>query len=171
MAFGLDRRLADGEAQPFGRIVQCVGELVVFQFSDPAAGAADQELRGVVVVLIRDTADEGGQAFQFVDQALFLQEFQGAIYRGWGSAVAGAAQLVQQVVGSGWCLAVQDQAEHLAAQIGQAHAAGFADDVGAGQQCLGPGGKPHQALLGGGHGHRQDSIHERNYHTPRRNPN
>lgn len=149
LALGFDGGFAEGEAEAPGGVFESMGKFVVLEFGDLAAGAADEELRGVVVVLIGDAPDEGGQTFELVDEALFLEEFERAVDGGRGGAVAGAAKLVEQVVGAGRCVAVEDQAENLAAEVGQTDASAIADQAGAGQQCFGSGGKPHQALLGG----------------------
>src|SRR5271169_587214 len=51
LAFRLDGCLADLEPEPPVGVLQGVCEFVVFQFGHLAAGAADQELGGVGVIL------------------------------------------------------------------------------------------------------------------------
>ncbi len=142
-AFGLDRGAADGEADLFRRIGERVGEVVIFQFRHASAGAADQELGGVAVpVAMRlDAADEGGEAFEAVDQAVFPEEFEGAVDGGGCCGAAAFAQALQQVIGAGGVGGFQDQPEHLAAQAGEADIARLAHRRRAVQQRVGVGGK------------------------------
>ena len=90
-ALSLDRGFGHSESESTRRIKQGVGQFMVLQLGHLAAGAADEELRGVIVILIGDTADEGRQPLQLMDQTLFLQELQRAIHRRWRRAMAGAA--------------------------------------------------------------------------------
>jgi len=140
-AFGFDGRASDGEADVFGGVDEGVGEVVVFEFGDFAAGAADQELGGVTVAVavFFDAADEGGEALEAVDEALFAEEIEGAVDGGGGGGAAAFTEAFEEVVGAGGAVAFEDEAEDLAAQAGEAGAALFAQGLGAVEQCRGFG--------------------------------
>ena len=114
---------------------------MVFEFGDFAAGAADQELGGVTVAVavFFDAADEGGEALEAVDEALFAEEIEGAVDGGGGGGAAAFTEAFEEVVGAGGAVAFEDEAEDLAAQAGEAGAALFAQGLGAVEQCRGPG--------------------------------
>src|SRR5580704_1039405 len=57
--FGLDRCLTDGEAHALRGVLQRVLQVVVVEFGDMAALAADQELRRVIGIAVADAADIG----------------------------------------------------------------------------------------------------------------
>ena len=67
-------------------------------------------------------ADEGVEAFDTVDQAVFEQKFQGAVDGGRCGTGTVGAQLVQQRVGAHRLPGAQHQFQHLAAQLGQLRA-------------------------------------------------
>jgi hypothetical protein len=77
--FRLDRGAADGEAGARGGGGKGGGKGRVLDLPHPPAGAADQELRGMVVPGILQAADEGGQPLDLVDEALGEQEIERAI--------------------------------------------------------------------------------------------
>ncbi len=58
-------------------------DLGILDLGDAPALQADQKLAGMRLTRVI-TADEGVQALQFVDQALFQEEVQGAIDSGRG---------------------------------------------------------------------------------------
>ena len=72
---------ATGEADALRCRNQRLGEVVVVDFGDLTAVAADQELGLMVMRMTRllDATDGCGKSFNAVHQTLFLQGFQGAI--------------------------------------------------------------------------------------------
>ena len=108
-----------------------MGEVVVVYFGDFVAGLAEQELCGVFVWGFVDASDEGGEAFDAVDEALLAEEFEGAVDCGGCGGFAVGAELVEQVVGAGGGRAFEDEAEDLAAQFGEFGAILFAEQGGA----------------------------------------
>ena len=102
-----------------------MGEAGVFEFGDAVAGLANQELGGVgmVVAVGIDATDEGGEPFEAMDKALFLEEFEGAVDGGGSGGAALGAQPVEQVVGSSGGAGFEDEAENVTAQPSQAGAA------------------------------------------------
>ena len=80
----------------------------------------------MVVAVGVDATHEGGEAFEPVDEAVFLQEFQRAVNRRGGGRAALDAQAIEQVVGPSGGAGVEDEAKYLAAQAGQAGATGGA---------------------------------------------
>ena len=93
------------------------------------------------VAELLDAADERGEPFNTVHKALCLQEFQGTVNGGRRGGAAAFAQPVEQFVGAGGGGGVEHQAEHLAAQAGQARAALSAQRLGAVEQPRGAGRK------------------------------
>ena len=100
---------------------------MILDFRDLPALAADQELRGVVGVVGIDAGDEGVQALDLVDQALFHQEIQRAVDCGRHGAFVLGLQPVEELVGGGRAVRIQDQLQHLSAQRGQLRAVFGAD--------------------------------------------
>ncbi len=125
LTLGLDGRADDGEADATGGGGKRFGEGVILDFGDATTIPADQELRRLVtrmrvrLALHLDAADEGGQAFEAVHQPLLLQEIQCAVDGGWSAAATAGAQAVQQVIGAERTFGVEDEAQHIAPQIGQ----------------------------------------------------
>lgn len=128
-AFGFDGRLLDGEAVGAGGGFEGVLEGGVFELLDDAAIVADQELGGVGVV-VQGAGDEGGEAFEAVDEAVFEQEVEGAVDGGRGGPAAGGFELVEQIVGAEGAVGGQDEGQDLTAELGEACAPAFAQGGG-----------------------------------------
>ncbi len=84
---------------------------------------------GLLVV----AADEGVEALDTMDEALGEQEIQGAVDGGGLAATGQAAQAVQQGVGADRLGGLQDEAEDVAADGGEADAAAGTGRLGTGQ--------------------------------------
>ena len=91
------------------------------------------------VAMLLDAADKRGQAFEAVDKSLLTQEIERPVDRGRGGRAALGAQAFEQVVGTSGTVGFQDQAEHMAAQPGQAGAALVAQRLGPVEQGCGAG--------------------------------
>ncbi len=103
----------------------------ILQLRDAAASAANQELGGVVVGFLVVAADEGVEALHSVDQALGEQEIEGTVDGGGLAAAGEGAKAVQQGVGADGLVGLEDEAQNVAPDGGEADAAAGAAGLGA----------------------------------------
>ena len=108
------------EAPRPGRLIDRHADAVVAHLEDPAAGRADQKLRGgepvmgvigtAVVEHVR-AADEGREALDLMNQTLRGQELQRTVHRGRSGRAAILPQPVEQIIGTGGTGIVEDEAK------------------------------------------------------------
>lgn len=102
---------------------------VIRQLFGIAAAFTEQKIPGVRDTGVR-AADKGIARGNAVHQLLLEQEFQGTVDRGRRRLVAFGGQVVQQLIGTEWFMAVPDQLQHAPAQGREPGAAGLAEAVG-----------------------------------------
>ncbi len=106
------------------------GRVVLLE--DVAALIADQQ-DGLVRLLRVFTADEGIEALDAVDQALFEQEVERSVDGGGLYLFAVSGETFDQVIGLGGLVAGPDLAQYMAPDGRQARAGTGADCLGAGE--------------------------------------
>jgi len=114
----LDGEAVHREAGFGGAFLDRVGDAPVVDLDGSAAVGADQELADMPVFRMV-AADEGVEALDPVDQALFHQEVEGAIDRRRGGCLIPLTQIVQDRIGPDRPVAVPDQFQHSPAERGQ----------------------------------------------------
>ena len=81
--------------------------------------------------------DEGDERREAVHQAIFEEEFQGAVHGRWrGAAAVVLTQHAENVVGAERFMALPHQFQHAFAQFGQAQTLARADAFGLGERVM-----------------------------------
>ena len=108
--FRLNRRPREGEPHAPGGFLQRLRDAEILDLGDALAAEADQELRGVGVVMpmirgvqpVTDAADKSGQPLDTVDKPVFNEKFEGAIHGRRRGRATQCPQLVEQFIGPRW---------------------------------------------------------------------
>src|SRR5690606_2127286 len=126
--------LDDGRARPEAELRRNADDQPVKlgrrRLAGGAAFIAEQEERRLVAVVATITGDEGVARFDPVDEAVLDEEIQRPVDRDRRRAPAGPAEPVDDVIGGGRDVALEQSRQNLTPLVGESEAAAGADRLG-----------------------------------------